>query len=293
MSNPGHRSSRPADSLATIGNVRPLLPEDLAAATKLLERAPIAHCFVAGRIAQGGADPWRLGGELLGYFTGEGLQSFAYCGANLVPVATTPAARAALADRLRGARRCSSILGLADEVLDLWRLLEPSWGPAREVRPRQLLMAIDHDPLIAADPKVRLVQLAELETLLPACVAMFTEEVGISPTLGGQDGAYRARIAELIRANRAFAHIDGGQVKFKAEVGAATSTVCQVQGVWVPPALRGHGLSAPGMAAVVRLARSQIAPVVSLYVNDYNTAARKAYTAVGFQTVGTYATVLF
>ncbi|MFM8353187.1 MAG: GNAT family N-acetyltransferase [Actinomycetales bacterium] len=293
MSNPGHRLSPPADSSPSIGTVRPLLSEDLTAATEVLDRDPIAHCFVAARIAHAGANPWRLGGELIGYFTENELQAFAYCGANLVPVGTTPAARAALADRLRGPRRCSSILGPAEEVLDLWRLLEPSWGPAREVRPRQLLMAIDHDPLIPVDPQVRLVQLAELETLLPACVAMFTEEVGISPTQGGQDGAYRARIAELIRSQRAFARIEHHQVQFKAEVGAATQTVCQVQGVWVPPALRGHGLAGPGMAAVVHLARRQIAPVVSLYVNDYNTPARKAYTAVGFRDIGTYATVLF
>lgn len=293
MSNPGHRLSPQADPSASFGTVRPLLAEDLPAARHIVEQAPVAHCFVAARLAHGGADPWRLGGELLGYFTGEGLQSFAYCGANLVPVQTTPAARAALADRLRGSRRCSSILGLADEVLDLWRLLEPSWGPAREVRPRQLLMAIDHDPLVAADPDVRLVRLEELETVLPACVAMFTEEVGISPVNGGQDGAYRARIAELIRSHRAFARISQGEVEFKAEVGAATNAVCQVQGVWVPPRLRGTGLAAPGMAAVVRLARAHIAPIVSLYVNDYNTPARKAYTAVGFQTIGTFATVLF
>jgi len=32
---------------------------------------------------------------------------------------------------------------------------------------------------------------------------------------------------------------------------------------------------------------------VSLYVNDYNTAARAAYDRVGFRQVGTYASVLF
>ena len=33
--------------------------------------------------------------------------------------------------------------------------------------------------------------------------------------------------------------------------------------------------------------------VVSLYVNGYNTRAVRAYERVGFETVGTYATILF
>jgi predicted GNAT family acetyltransferase len=33
--------------------------------------------------------------------------------------------------------------------------------------------------------------------------------------------------------------------------------------------------------------------VVSLYVNDFNTAARAAYRRVGFRDVGLYASVLF
>ena len=59
------------------------------------------------------------------------------------------------------------------------------------------------------------------------------------------------------------------------------------------PAHRGRRLSEAGMAAVVRLAREQLAPRVTLYVNDFNTAARKSYLAVGFRQVGTFATVLF
>ena len=57
---------------------------------------------------------------------------------------------------------------------------------------------------------------------------------------------------------------------FKAEVGSVTSHACQVQGVWVRPELRGRGLAETGMAAVVVEAARSIAPVVSLYVNDYN-----------------------
>jgi uncharacterized protein len=68
--------------------------------------------------------------------------------------------------------------------------------------------------------------------------------------------------------------------------------VCQVQGVWVDPEFRGRGLAAPGMAAVVELAR-QITPVVTLYVNAFNAPARSAYERVGFRTIETFATILF
>jgi predicted GNAT family acetyltransferase len=47
------------------------------------------------------------------------------------------------------------------------------------------------------------------------------------------------------------------------------------------------------MAAVVQLAQRYIAPTVSLYVNDYNTAARAAYRRVGFAPGGTFMSVLF
>ncbi len=69
--------------------------------------------------------------------------------------------------------------------------------------------------------------------------------------------------------------------------------VGQVQGVWVAPRHRGRRLSEAGMAAVVLAARQEVAPVVSLYVNDYNSRALAAYRAVGFRQVGTFATVLF
>ena len=272
--------------------VRPILPGDLSAAQALVDGDPVAHCFVASRLAAAGADPWRLGGDVLGYFPQEDLESMVYVGANLIPVATTPAARAAFADRLRSTRRCSSILGPAPEVLDLWRLLEPAWGPAREVRAAQDLLVIDDSPAVDSDLRVRPAVLDELEILLPACVAMFTEEVGVSPLAGGNAGGYRARVAELIRGNRALVRLENGQVIFKAEIGVVGPGATQVQGVWVAPAFRGRGLAAPAMAAVIEHSRRFFGPVVSLYVNDFNTSARKAYARIGMTAVGTFATVL-
>jgi predicted GNAT family acetyltransferase len=96
-----------------------------------------------------------------------------------------------------------------------------------------------------------------------------------------------------VQAGRSFARIEDGRVVFKAEVGAVTSTACQIQGVWVDPALRGQGLSVAGMAAVVGECLRSVAPAVSLYVNDFNTAARRAYERVGFIDVDTFMSVLF
>jgi len=122
---------------------------------------------------------------------------------------------------------------------------------------------------------------------------MFTEEVGVSPLVGDGGALYRARVEELITQGRAWARIEGDRVLFKAEVGAATVDACQVQGVWVHPALRGKGLGTAGTAAVVQQARAQVSPVVSLYVNDYNLSARRSYEKVGFVEVGMFASVLF
>ena len=267
---------------------------DRAAAMAICDQDQVSNVFVASRIRALGLEPGRLGAQLWGFEQNGQLTSLCYAGANLVPVQATSAAVAAFADRaLRQGRRCSSIVGPSAAVTELWRLLRPHWGPARDVRAAQPLMAIDGPPEVAADPAVRRVRSDEIDILMPACVAMFTEEVGVSPLAGDGGAAYRARVTELIRTGRAFARVEDGQVIFKAEVGAATPQACQVQGVWVRPEYRGQGLAAPGMAAVVIEARRTISPVVSLYVNDFNTAGRATYRRAGFREIGEFMSVLF
>jgi predicted GNAT family acetyltransferase len=275
-------------------SLRLLTDHDRDEVIALCDRDPVSNVFVSSRIRNAGLDPRRLGAQIWGYFDGGRLTSLCYSGANLVPVEATPDAVAVFAERARmHGRRCSSIVGPADAVTQLWGLLAPSWGRPREVRAVQPVLTISGAPQVAPDPLVVTVRPAQLDLVLPACIAMFTEEVGISPI--GADGgvAYRARVSELIRAGRSFARIDDGQVVFKAEVGAATPLVCQVQGVWVPPEARGRGHAAHGMAAVVAAALATLAPTVTLYVNDFNAPARAAYSRVGFTQAATFMSVLF
>ncbi|MCU1677649.1 MAG: GCN5-related N-acetyltransferase [Frankiales bacterium] len=275
-------------------SVRVLDDRDRAEATSIIAKDPVANVFVGSRVDVCGLDSWRLGAEMWGFPANGPLTALCYAGANMVPVGADEAASRAFADRAkRGSRRCSSLVGPAAQIASLWGGLESSWGPARDVRLHQPLMAIDHDPDSPDDQLVRAVRPDELDVVLPACIAMFTEEVGVSPVEIDGGALYRARVAELIRMGRAFAHIEDGKVLFKAEIGAATHLVCQVQGVWVSPELRGQGRGTAGTAAVVKLARARIAPTVSLYVNDYNTAARRAYERIGMREVGELASILF
>ncbi|MEC4020667.1 GNAT family N-acetyltransferase [Streptomyces sp. H27-D2] len=281
--------------MLTTTTTRVLGPAELDAVLAILARDPVSNAFVAARVHVAGLDPWRLGGEMWGWYADGRLESLCYAGANLVPVCATPEAVRAFADRARRAgRRCSSIVGPVEPTSELWSLLESSWGPAREVRGCQPLMTADSMPAdVAPDPSVRRVRKDEMDKIMPACVAMFTEEVGISPLAGDGGLLYQARVAELVAAGRSFAHVEDDRVIFKAEIGAVTSRACQIQGVWVAPEHRGRGLSTAGMAAVLDYALRDIAPIASLYVNDFNTAARASYRSVGFREVGAFMSVLF
>jgi predicted GNAT family acetyltransferase len=274
-----------------VAGARLLDDRDRAGVRALLERDPVAACMVAARVEVAGLDPWRLGGEL--WAVGQRLDGLCFSGANLVPLRGERSALRSFADRARRhGRGCSSLVGRAELVLPLWDELSGHWAPAREIRPDQPLMALAGPAVVPPDPYVRPVRPEELDTYLPAAVAMFTEEVGVDPRLGDGGVGYRSRVAELIAAGRAFARFEGDQVVFKAEIGALSSQVGQIQGVWVHPERRGRGLGTAGTAAVVeRLAAMN--RVSSLYVNGFNHVARSAYTRIGFTQIASFATVLF
>ncbi|WP_249380417.1 GNAT family N-acetyltransferase [Actinotalea sp. K2] len=288
-------------SWTEVGAARSVVVDvDLRQALRLCAQDPVGSVLAAARIETAIANGSHRGGASLWGFEREGtLVAVCWAGANLVPVCAaqdTDAIDAFARAAIRQGRRCSSIVGPAATVLALWERLQPTWGPAREVRADQPSLVIDHTPWVRPDPNVRLSTLDDLPVLLPACVEMFVEEVGYSP-LTGATGAYEARVRSLVVEERSLVRVGTTngvpEVVFKAELGAVSSRVAQVQGVWVAPQHRGRGLSESGMAAVVAWTLRTTAPVVSLYVNHYNTRALAAYRRVGFREHGTYATILF
>ena len=268
---------------------------DLAPFTALAARDAVANVFADYRARTTNLDPRWLGGEVWGYFEEGELTAACHVAANLVPVQCDAVAAQAFAERaLARGRTSSTIVGLSEPVGVMWDVLAGEWGPPRECRWRQPHLVISGDPVVEPDPEVRPCRREDLVSLYPACVAMYTEEVGVSPEAGGGADYYRARIMQLIARGWSFARFDDdGRVLFKAEVACVTPHAAQVQGVFVPRELRGRGLATAGMAAVVAAVRRDIAPTVSLYVNEWNGPARAAYERVGFQQSGTFSTIMF
>ena len=273
--------------------MRVLTRADLPAAIRILSTRPIENVFVASRVRSAGLEQASLGCPVWGYERGGVLRALCHAGSNLVPVNADEDAIDAWAEFAGAQRMCASIIGPSAVALSLWRRLADRWGSSwaetRNVRPHQPVMAITSPPSVAPDPRVRRVTLDQWDAYTDAAVKMYTEEIGVSPMQGNSAG-YRFYVRQLITSGRAFGIFEGRRVIFKADLGSVSASVCQVQGVWLEPELRGRGLAAPAMAAVVQLARS-IVPTVSLYVNDYNLAARATYARVGFQQVGEFATV--
>jgi hypothetical protein len=109
---------------------------------------------------------------------------------------------------------------------------------------------------------------------------MYTEEMGENPMARDPDG-YRRRVRMLISRGWTYVYESGGALQFKMDIGCASRHTAQIQGVYVPPELRGRGVGTTAMAACCDLAFDRH-PNLSLYVNDFNGPAVALYERIGF-----------
>ncbi|WP_084530160.1 GNAT family N-acetyltransferase [Nocardia crassostreae] len=281
---------RAASRIGAASGARQLANRDLTQVLRVLDTDPVATCMVAARLQEYGLDSRGAYGEL--WSRGGPGESLCFSGANLVPLRGDRTDLRAFADRaVRGPRICSSVVGRRELALPLWELLCEHWGPPRDLRADQPLLALDKPAGVQPDLQVRRVRPEEIDRYLVAAVAMFTEEIGVDPRAGDGGRSYRRRVASLIESGRAWARFEDGEVVYKAEVGALSRRTGQIQGVWVHPERRGRGVGTMGTAAVANVVVAS-GRTASLYVNCYNEAARRAYAKVGFRQIATFATVL-
>ncbi|HEV3399862.1 MAG TPA: GNAT family N-acetyltransferase [Actinomycetes bacterium] len=265
--------------------MRPIGRQDQPLALEALDRNPVRDVFIASRILHDGALTSLGPSPLWGAFDGDDLRGLLHVGPNLVPATEDEAACEALATAAGGLYPTRMVVGERHTVELLWSLIGGSYPAPREVRRRQFVYALGPDWLIqdrSGGPGVaRLAERADEDQVLRLSAAMYTEEMGENPMARDPDG-YRRRVRMLISRGWTYVYEAGGQLQFKMDVGCASNRTAQIQGVYVPPDLRGHGVGTRAMTACCALALKRH-PNLSLYVNDFNAPAVALYERIGFQ----------
>ena len=271
--------------------LRTLGPQDLWAIQKFLSQRPVENLFLSHKLHQYGLNE-RMLGFIHGFERDGELTAVCMDGGTLFPAGVDPEAIPAFVEAIGQRRRCASILGPSMMALGLYLGLTTrfrgDWMKVANVRRHQPLMALTGPPLVDPDPRVRQLTTRDFGSYLAASVAMYTDEIGASPYKHGP--GYDSHVEDRLRAQDAWGVVENGRVMFKADLGPRIGVHAQLQGVWLDPSLRGQGRSAALLSGMLIQAQ-EIHPVISLYVNDFNTPAIRLYERLGFQDVGSLSTV--
>lgn len=286
---PSAKDSRRSDKRVP----RTLNRRDTTALIELLDRDPVANIFTRSQVNLHRSAAPDGYARIVGLDGDAGLESACWVGANVAPtLMTEDEAKKYAQYALESRQRFASVFGPAQSVLAMHEVLLEGPQEIFDVRENQPLLTISQQPAGIRRNNLRPARIHEFDLVLPASAAMFEEELGYSPLENG-GSFYRSRVRQLIRDAHTLIDCDeNGEVVFKADLGTVTDEVVQIQGVWVNPKYRGLGLASGYMSATVDYAM-QFAPIASLYVNDFNVPALKTYQRIGFEQVGTFATILF
>ncbi len=282
---PGRHATRHNRVMAelTVGRVG---PAETAALERLLDGDRVANVYLRSELRLlGTAAPWWCVSD------GAELRAAVLAGPLTVPYLPDPADAPRLADATRAHTPPHLMVGPREAVLALHSCQSGRRQP-REIRDPQPVMVVDRERLRILPPApLRRAASNDVDVLAVAAAMMHREEMRNDSAPPGAT-AWRARMNQLVDRGWSWAWIERGQVVFKAELSAWTPDVVQVQGVFTHPSRRGGGVATSGMTALCSSLLETV-PLVTLYVNGYNEPALRVYRRVGFEQLGTFATVMY
>jgi RimJ/RimL family protein N-acetyltransferase len=289
---PASACERPAfaptiDRLVITTALRRLSPDDAPALAQLLDEEPLQNVYLRSEVRLAG-----LGNGQWWGVDGHGRLKAALLGGPLV-VPWVPDADDVdrLAEALGRQQSPRMIVGPREQVLALHQARHPA-PPLKELRDPQPLLALRRGKLHTPPAEqVRKGIPRDLDRLTVAAADMHREEMGVDP-LAIDPSGWRTRMSTLIQRGWSWVWTEGDEVVFKAELSAWTPEAVQVQGVYTAPRVRNRGVATAAMAAVCAAVLDDV-PVCTLYVNHYNGAARKVYDRLGFEQVGSLATLMY
>jgi RimJ/RimL family protein N-acetyltransferase len=198
----------------------------------------------------------------------------------------------AFAAACRRSRPTRMIVGPRPAIERLWQRTRDFLPEPAAVRTSQPVYMLDRAALRGApfDAGVARATLGEVDEIVPHSAQMIAGEIGGDPLRTNAD--FRARTARIVERGWWWNYRVGGTLAFMCNVGSAAFGTAQLQGVWTPPGLRGHGHATRALAAIAHRLLDDYA-TLCLYVNDFNAPAIALYERVGFARAGEFQTILF
>jgi predicted GNAT family acetyltransferase len=270
--------------------VEPLAEQHKAEVLNFLSERPLHTIYLVGFILDNGVVSPLNRGSFYGYRNSKGrLEGVALIGHATLFEIRSNEALAAFASLAQKSPRTHMLMGEMDKVEHFWTLYGEG-GQAPRLMCRELLFE-QKFPVAVRKPVqgLRRATLRDLEMLLPVQAEMAFEESGVNPMEKDPNG-FRLRCARRIEQGRVWVLIENGRLIFKADIMSDTTEVVYLEGIYVAPEERGHGIGRRCLSQLTRnlLARTK---TVSLLVNEQNEMALTFYQKAGFKLRAHYDTI--
>lgn len=141
------------------------------------------------------------------------------------------------------------------------------------------------------DPPLRPGLLSDEVSLAKCARAVTLEDLGLDP-LAFAPAGFQQALRHRIVLGHEYLWVEGDRLVFRAALSVATPESVLVEGVYVPPELRGQGYGKAGMFALCAHLLKEHERVV-LLVGEDNDAARRLYERLGFETFDEYQASFF
>jgi GNAT superfamily N-acetyltransferase len=222
-------------------------------------------------------------GKFVGYRNSDGmLEGVALIGHSTLVEARSDEALKALAFAARAAETPIHLLmSSGDHAETFWKYLD---GGANEPRLKCTEALFETAYPIAVQECDWKIETAKMSHLLPIAEAhaeVALMESGVDPMLKDRDG-FLKRVARRIEQNRVFVAMDGDTVIFKADIIAETGDVIYLEGVYVAPEYRGHGIGSKCMSSLSSKLLGRVNHVCLLSNVEFK-GAHKSYLKAGFR----------
>lgn len=262
------------------------------AALAYLAQAPYDNVFLSWLIARDRSMATRS--SLYVYLGERGtIRGVAFFGRQVVLAGADDAVIDAFADVAAEYRSERMIVAPRAMVERYWQRVSKWHPPPRRIRESQPVLAVDRSCLIARardGVTVRRAYPNEWSAVAQNSAKMIEHELECDPR--GSSAEFSANVRIMIDRGLWWVGEHAGELCFFCNAGPRSEYTLQLQGIWTPEHLRGHGLAARALAGVCDELLHEV-PSLSLYVNGFNQPALRLYERVGFQRVGEFATLLF